>query len=148
MSIASKTSHIGLCVKDLDRARRFYVDGLGFADFAHFEIDRPLAEMEGDCDLTSWFVQKDGLRVELLYFRHPTPTGTPSSRRTQLGLTHLSFVVEDVDAAAKELERYGGSIIEGTRSGDNDPDVVQIVFLADPDGNRIELMRLARGQAW
>ena len=50
--------------------------------------------------------------------------------------------------AAKELERYGGSIIEGTRSGDNDPDVVQIVFLADPDGNRIELMRLARGQAW
>jgi hypothetical protein len=28
------------------------------------------------------------------------------------------------------------------------PNVVQIVFLADPDGNRIELMRLARGQAW
>ncbi len=148
MPIACKTSHIGLCVKDLDRARRFYVDGLGFADFAHFEIDRPLAEMDGDCDLTSWFVQKDGLRVELLYFRRPTPTGTPSSRRTQLGLTHLSFVVEDVDASAKELEGYGGSIIEGTRSGDNDPEVVQIVFLADPDGNRIELMRLARGQAW
>ena len=35
-----------------------------------------------------------------------------------------------------------------TRSGDNDPDTVQIVFLADPDGNRIELMRLARDQAW
>jgi catechol 2,3-dioxygenase-like lactoylglutathione lyase family enzyme len=112
VSIVATTSHVGWCVKNLDLARRFYVDGLGFEDFAHFEIDRPLAEMDGDCDLTSWFVQKDGLRVELLYFRRPSPTGTPSSRRTQLGLTHLSFVVEDVD------------------------------------GNRIELMRLARGQAW
>src|SRR6185437_7440409 len=105
--IAATTSHVGLCVTDLERARRFYVDGLGFTDFAHFEIDRPLAEMDGDCDLTSWFVQKDGLRVELLYFPRPAPTGTPSSRRTQLGLTHLSFVVDDVDAAAMELEGYG-----------------------------------------
>jgi lactoylglutathione lyase len=57
-------------------------------------------------------------------------------------------VVDDVDASAADLVRFGGSIVEGTRSGDNDPDVVQIVFLADPDGNRVELMRLARSQAW
>jgi hypothetical protein len=25
---------------------------------------------------------------------------------------------------------------------------VQIIFLADPDGTRVELMRLAKGQAW
>jgi catechol 2,3-dioxygenase-like lactoylglutathione lyase family enzyme len=148
MAIAAQTSHVGLCVSSLDRARRFYVDGLGFEDFAQFEIDRPLAEMDDACDLTSCFVQKDGLRLELLYFRQPTPTGTPSTRRTQLGLTHLSFVVDDVDAAAAALVGFGGTIVEGTRSGDNDPDVVQIVFLADPDSNRIELMRLARGQAW
>jgi catechol 2,3-dioxygenase-like lactoylglutathione lyase family enzyme len=149
MAITARTSHIGLCVSDLDRARRFYVDGLGFEDFARFEIDRPVAEVTGEkCDLTSCFVQKDGLRLELLYFRQPTPTGTPSARRTQLGLTHLSFVVDDVDAAAAELVTFGGSIVEGTRSGNNDPDVVQIIFLADPDGNRVELMRLARGQAW
>jgi glyoxylase I family protein len=146
--IGARTSHIGLCVSDLDRARRFYVEGLGFEDFARFEIDRPLAEMTEACDLTSCFVQKDGLRLELLHFRSPTPTGTPSASRTQLGLTHLSFVVDDVDAAAEQLVGFGGRIIDGTRSGDDDPDIVQIVFLADPDGNRIELMRLARGQAW
>jgi predicted enzyme related to lactoylglutathione lyase len=49
-------------------------------------------------------------------------------------LTHLSFVVDDVDAAARELETFGGTIIEGTRSGQDDPDTVQIIFLADPDG--------------
>ncbi len=57
-------------------------------------------------------------------------------------------MVEDVDAAAAELERCGGTIIEGTRSGQDDPANVQIIFLADPDGTRVELMRLAAGQAW
>ena len=74
--------------------------------------------------------------------------GQPSTRRNHLGLTHLSFIVEDVDAAAMELEQYGGTIIEGTRSGQDEPRSVQIVFLADPDGTRVELMRLAEGQAW
>ena len=98
--------------------------------------------------LTSYFIQKDGLRVELLDYRSPGVFGTPASRRNQLGLTHLSFVVEDVDAAAAELERYGGTIVEGTRSGQDDPTSVQIIFLADPDGTRVELMRLAAGQEW
>lgn len=147
--LSSTTSHIGLCVTDLERSRRFYVDGLGFTDFARFEIDRPLAEMDGEeCDLTSCFVQKDGLRVELLHFRKPQPFGEPSTRRHQLGLTHLSFVVDDVDASAAELVEYGGTIIEGTRSGQDDPDSVQIIFLEDPDGTRIELMVLAKGQDW
>ena len=147
-SFRSTTSHIGLCIRDLERSRRFYVEGLGFTEFARFELDRPIAEVDPPCSLTSFFVQKDGLRVELLEFRSPSVFGTPSTRRNQLGLTHLSFVVDDVDAAAAELERYGGRIVEGTRSGQDDPASVQIIFLEDPDGTRIELMRLAAGQDW
>ena len=145
---SSKTSHIGLCVDDLDRSRRFYVDGLGFAEFARFDLTRPLAEVDAPHDFTSFFIQKDGLRIELLHYRSPGSIGRPATRRNQLGLTHLSFVVDDVDAAARELEGFGGTIIEGTRSGHDDPDAVQIIFLADPDGTRVELMRLAKGQAW
>lgn len=147
-AVQATTSHIGLCVRDLERSRRFYVDGLGFEEFVRFEIDHPISEMEAPCELTSFFVQKDGLRIELLDFRTPPVFGTPSTRRNQVGLTHLSFVVDDVDAAAKELESYGGKIIEGTRSGQDDPSSVQIIFLEDPDGTRIELMRLAEGQDW
>jgi catechol 2,3-dioxygenase-like lactoylglutathione lyase family enzyme len=142
------TSHIGLCVGDLERSRRFYVEGLGFTEYARFEIDRPIAEVDPPCHLTSFFVEKDGLRIELLDFRSPAAFGTPSTRRNQLGLTHLSFVVDDVDDAAAELVGYGGRIVEGTRSGQDDPAGVQIVFLEDPDGTRVELMRLAEGQAW
>ena len=147
-SFRSTTSHIGLCIRDLERSRRFYVEGLGFTEFARFDLDRPIAEVDPPCSLTSFFVQKDGMRVELLEFRSPSVFGTPATRRNQLGLTHLSFVVDDVDAAAAELERYGGRIVEGTRSGQDDPASVQIIFLEDPDGTRIELMRLAAGQDW
>jgi glyoxylase I family protein len=142
------TSHIGLCVTDLERSLRFYVDGLGFEEFARFELDRDIAEVDPPVRLTSLFIQKGGLRVELLHYRSPGAFGHPSTRRNQLGLTHFSFVVDDVDAAAADLVSYGGTIIEGTRSGQHDPDMVQIIFLADPDGTRVELMRLAKGQAW
>jgi glyoxylase I family protein len=147
-SFQSATSHVGVCVRDLERSRRFYVDGLGFTEYARFELDRPIAEVDAPCHLTSFFIQKDGLRVELLHYRSPGVIGTPSTRRNHLGLTHLSFVVEDVDAAARELEGYGGTIVEGTRSGQDDPTSVQIIFVADPDGTRVELMRLAAGQEW
>jgi glyoxylase I family protein len=147
-SFTATTSHLGLCVSDLDRSLRFYVEGLGFEEFARFELTRPIAEVDLPLDLTSCFVQKNGLRIELLHYRSPGVFGTPSTRRNQLGLTHLSFVVDDVDAAAAELEEYGGTIIEGTRSGQHDPSMVQIIFLADPDGTRVELMRLAEGQQW
>jgi len=142
------TSHIGLCVSDLERARRFYVDGLGFEEFARFELDRNIAEVDPPVRLTSFFIQKDGLRIELLHYASPGAFGHPSTRRNQRGLTHLSFVVEDVDAAAADLVRHGGTIVEGTRSGKHDPEAVQILFLADPDGTRVELMRLAKGQKW
>ena len=147
-SFESTTSHLGLCVRDLERSRRFYIDGLGFTEFARFEITRPIAEVDAPHDITSYFMQKDGLRIELLDYRKPGVIGQPVNRRNHLGLTHLSFVVDDVDSAAKELEEYGGTIVEGTRSGQDDPASVQIIFVADPDGTRVELMRLAEGQAW
>src|SRR5438105_6895699 len=84
-SFRSTTSHIGLCVRDLERSRRFYVEGLGFTEFARFELDRPIAEIDPPCSFTSFFVQKDGLRVELLDFRSPPVFGIPSTPRNQLG---------------------------------------------------------------
>lgn len=142
------TSHIGLCVSDLERALRFWVEGLGFEEFARFELERDIAEVDPPVKLTSLFIQKGGLRVELLSYASPGVIGRPATRRNQLGMTHFSFVVDDVDAAAADLVRFGGAILAGTRSGQQDPDSVQIIFLADPDGTRVELMRLAKGQAW
>jgi predicted enzyme related to lactoylglutathione lyase len=96
--------------------------------------------VEGSVDLVSQFVRKGTLALELLAYRSPGVTGTPSPRRNQLGFTHLSFAVADVDAAARHLVACGGTLLAATRTGRGDPAAVQIVFVGDPDGVRIELM--------
>jgi predicted enzyme related to lactoylglutathione lyase len=61
----------------------------------------------------------------------------------QLGLTHLSVRVDDVDAVAAVVEARGGSVVSGTRTilGDGETSL-DLVYCTDPDGVRIELMKL------
>ena len=100
----------------------------------------------GDVRLTSKFLHSGDLRIELLAFATPTAFGKPSASRNQLGLTHLSFSVDDLDAATERLVRHGGKVIEGTRSTPEGR--IHIIFLADPDGTRIELMKQPKGVTW
>jgi catechol 2,3-dioxygenase-like lactoylglutathione lyase family enzyme len=136
-----KYSHSGICVADLDRSVRFYCDGLGFRLADRHDIGPgygPSLEVEGGVDLVCQFLRRDdGLTVELLAFGSPNATGSPSSRRNQLGLTHLSFWVDDLTAAAAHLVACGGALVEGTSMDEGVP----LVFIADPDGTRVELMQ-------
>jgi catechol 2,3-dioxygenase-like lactoylglutathione lyase family enzyme len=140
---AARPSHLGICVSDLDASLRFYCDGLGFTPAGAFELSSTelegldgSLEVDGPATLTSQFVTLGDLKIELLAFRSPPPHGQPSMARNQRGLTHLSFLVDDVDAASQRLTRFGGTVVDGTRSKPG----IDIVFLADPDGVRVELM--------
>src|SRR4051794_29514560 len=96
-----RTSHIGLCVSDLAKSVRFYCEGLGFAKIMEYDIDEQIPEVDAPCSFTSTFLEKDGMRIELLAYRQPGVIGTPPTRRNHLGVTHLSFFAEDIDAAAE-----------------------------------------------
>jgi len=142
-SVSAQTSHIGLCVTDLERSLRFYCDGLGFTKVLSYELDDTMMpgldkglEVASPVAVTSQFIELDGLKIELLGYRSPAPSGHPSTSRGTVGLTHLSFYVDDVDIAAARLVELGGTIIESTRVSLG----IEIVFLADPDGSRVELM--------
>jgi lactoylglutathione lyase len=144
MTTSSTTvfSHVGICVTDLERSLRFYCDGLGFEQGESIPIDATFGaalEVPGDLTLTSQFIRRDGLAIELLYYVAPAPTGQPSERRNQLGLTHLSFYVDDVDVTAAALVAAGGTIIESTRTTNEG---IDLLFLRDPDGVRVELMKV------
>jgi glyoxylase I family protein len=137
------SSHVGICVSDIDRSMRFYCEGLGFEAAERYDLDstempgldRSL-EIEGPIKVTSQMIQSGPMKVELLAYPGRARQGTPSESRGLLGLTHLSFNVEKVDSAASRLVLYGGTILEQTRS---DAGIV-LLFLTDPDGTRIELM--------
>ena len=60
----------------------------------------------------------------------------------QLGLTHLSLRVADLDAVARVVESLGGTVVAGTRTTFDTSDALDFVYCTDPDGTRIELMHL------
>jgi catechol 2,3-dioxygenase-like lactoylglutathione lyase family enzyme len=139
-----RLSHFGLCVSDLDRSLRFYAEGLGFDVAEQYQLDSDVMvgldralEIGERVVVTSQFIRLGTLGIELLHYETPTPTGTPSATRAQLGLSHLAFHVADAEASAAHLVECGGTIIESTRAELGGP----LLFLHDPDGVRIELMQ-------
>ncbi|HLJ08089.1 MAG TPA: VOC family protein [Acidimicrobiia bacterium] len=144
--MATTFSHLGICVSDLERSLRFYCEALGFAPAESHSVGPEFAalmELEGVA-LRSQFIRRDGVAIELLHFSSPSTTGDPVRRpMNQLGLTHLSVRVDDVDGVADAVERLGGTVVSGTRTTfDMSGVALDFVYCTDPDGVRIELMRL------
>jgi catechol 2,3-dioxygenase-like lactoylglutathione lyase family enzyme len=141
-------SHVGICVSDLERSLRFYCEGLGFELVESYTVGTEfggLMEVKGDVVLQSRFITRDGMRLELLRFDAPGSQGAASRRpMNQLGLTHLSVRVVDVDAIAAVIRELGGSVLDHTRTKIDNPDGSKsdFVYCTDPDGVRIELMNL------
>jgi glyoxylase I family protein len=146
MSAVRAVTHVGVCVSDVERSVRFYRDALGF------EIERDL-RVEGEPSdtllglsgvrLHAVYLVRDGLRLELLHYDSPrSPALPPPRAMNDLGFTHLSLQVADVDRAAVELREAGAEIVETTRIRVAGVEVA--VFVRDPDGLPIELVR-ARG---
>ena len=139
-------SHAGLCVSDLKRSVRFYTEGLGYEVAEAYDVGDEVAatlEVPPGVVLRSQMIVKDGSKIELLGWRAPTPHGEPSSTRNQLGLTHLSFHVQDMAVIEAKLVELGASVLESTRTHiDMGKVTIDLLFLADPDGTRIELMEM------
>lgn len=137
--------HPGLVVPDLQAARRFYQQALGFVYIRDYGWDTSMsAEAErviGVADSTTRCVlMKCGnCFLELFEYLTPTPEGDPMQRRAcDYGIAHLAFQVSDIDAVYSRFVEAGGS-------APNPP--VQIgqyrsIYARDPFGNIIELMQL------
>jgi lactoylglutathione lyase len=139
-------SHLGICVSDLERSLRFYCDGLGFEPVASHQVGGEFAtlmEVEGVA-VESRMLTRDGVTIELLGFESPGHTGDGDRRpMNQLGLTHLSLRVDDVDAVASIIEEFGGTVVRTTRTTfDLSGAQLDFLYCTDPDGVRIELMDL------
>ncbi len=142
-------SHFGVCVTDLARSLRFWRDGLGFATVSEFTVGTDFArtlEVDGEVEAVSHLLARDGVTVELLHFVRPPASGEASATRGQIGLTHLCLRVDDVNAVAVHLVEHGATVLPDTRTtfsvpgwGDS-----HYLFVADPDGVRVELMQLPR----
>jgi lactoylglutathione lyase len=131
-------NHVGQCVADLERSKRFYCELLGFT--FDREINPPdegsaaLLSLEAPLGMTACYLVRDGLTLELLHFAAPGQS-RPYRARTmnEPGLTHISLSVDDLDATLARVPDFGGEVVAGSHIG-------AAAFIRDPDGQLVELL--------
>jgi catechol 2,3-dioxygenase-like lactoylglutathione lyase family enzyme len=130
-------NHVGICVRDLERAQRFYEQVLGFRHWWQFEVPdelgSPVLQVPAPMGLRAVYLERDGWILELLHYGEEAAR-RPGRERSMAepGLTHVSFAVDDLDATVALVVAHGGEVIESTRNE-------AVVFVRDPDGQLIEL---------
>jgi len=136
-------THIGICVADPERSRRFYQDVLGFEPVSELEIDgyptSKLMELD-EVELRCLFLERDGVRIELMHQHVPGVLGSAEATpMNQRGFTHFALRIDDFERTLKAIIEAGGQLIEATRIVE--PGFRSKVICAlDPDGVRIELV--------
>jgi catechol 2,3-dioxygenase len=125
--------HVVFYVKDLNRSLKFYRDLLGFQ-----EVGKAFGGAAAA--LTSGRTHHELLLIEV--GNAPSP-----SQGHRLGLYHIGIKVGDsldeLRTAKQELEQAGVPI-----TGMSDHTVSQSLYLADPDGNEVELYVDADPAIW
>lgn len=129
-------NHVGICVTDLERSRRFYEEVFKFRYWWEFEAPdegtSSLLQLQPPVGLQAVYLVRDGLVLELLHYRE-AGTRPPSDRvMNDPGLTHLSFAVGDVPTVLDKVRANGGKVVEET-------DMQAAIMVRDPDGQLIEL---------
>ena len=133
----ARFNHVGQCVADLGRSRRFYVEVFGF-EVAR-ELHPPdqgsdrLLRLPGPIGMTACYLKRDDFVLELLHFADAGTVPREERVMNQPGLTHVSLSVEGLDEALAAVEANGGEVLTDTNLG-------VAVFVKDPDGQLLELL--------
>lgn len=121
--------HVGLTVPDLNAARRFFVEALGFA---------PAGEVP---DYPAAFVSDGTILITLWQVEDPA-SAVPFDRRANIGLHHLALRVGDaaaLDALHRELAGREDAVIEFQPEGLGDTGL-QHMMVRIPGNIRLELI--------
>lgn len=134
-------NHVGHCVTDLERSRRFYETVLGFAHRNDLTVpDEPaskLLRVPVPVGMTAVYLQRDAFVLELLHFDRQGNDPQRDRAFTEPGLTHLSFSVDDIAATCALVEEHGGEVLRDTDVGG------RAVMVRDPDGQLLELLPMS-----
>ena len=134
-------NHVGQCVTDLERSKRFYIELLEFTEAREIhppdELSARLLQLSPPLGMTASYLERDGLVLELIHFAAEGQTQPYASRAmNQPGLTHVSLSVTDMDAVLARVPEFGGEVLPETNIGRG-------AFVRDPDGQLLELLTMS-----
>lgn len=120
-----KIHHVAILASDYEKSKDFYVNKLGFEIIRdNYRVNRDDYKLDlrfGDCELEIFVVKN----------APPRP-----SYPEALGLRHLAFHVEDIEATIAELNALG---IETETVRVDEFTNKRMTFFSDPDGLPLEL---------
>ena len=124
---AMRAHHVAIHTPDLSRLRAFYVETLGLPVVGRFAEHGIL------------FVDAGGTLLELI--EEPGLPAGGAEGAPRRGWSHLAWEVEDVDAAYAALAGRGVPLRSPPEDFPPEAPTLRIAFVADPDGNLLELLR-------
>jgi catechol 2,3-dioxygenase-like lactoylglutathione lyase family enzyme len=133
--------HVGVVVDDLAAATAFFLElGLELQGEASVEggwVDRVIG-LEGVRAEIAMLQTPDGHgRLELSKFHAPSsPVGDPHAPANTLGLRHVSFAVEDIDAVVAGLRASGAELVGEL---ERYRDIYRLCYVRGPEGIIVEL---------
>jgi catechol 2,3-dioxygenase-like lactoylglutathione lyase family enzyme len=133
--------HVGIVVDDLEAATAFFVElGLKLQGEGTVEggwVDRVVG-LEGVRAEIAMVETPDGhSRLELVKFHAPSVRGgNGHAPANTLGIRHLTFAVDDIDAAVATVRARGGELVGEV---ENYEDIYRLCYVRGPEGIIVEL---------
>jgi len=136
-------AHPAIVVHDLERAIEFYCQAFGFTVFStsnegwqdNSVIDAATGMEQSVAQ--GCMLAGHNCYLELFYFKHPASIGASPEKLgpAELGIRHLCFYVDDVEAEYRRLLTLGAKpqgTVQKLRG-------ITAVYMRDPEGNIVEL---------
>jgi len=138
-------AHIAICVRDLDKSLAFYRDVLGMTVKLH--TTQQMAMRPGAGSTAMYDTLHASRTVAYVYFDTPDVSGPflvltshpgdaiggEAIKLDQIGISHLSFVVDDLGAVADELIAKGVHIAGDLTDFHDEQGQIRTFFVYDPD---------------
>jgi lactoylglutathione lyase len=140
--------HVAINVSDLERATKFYVEALGFEKLNDVKPDAKANQIMGFPETTIKARQlrlAGGLTLLMREFVAPRYTGVRDvPAMNKAALINFAVRVDDIDRVAKKVTELGGTVVTETRTREGTPGKPgpDVVFCFDPDGIRVELVKI------
>ena len=138
-------AHIAICVNDLEQSLAFYRDLLGMQVTLH--TTQQMAMRPGAGSAAMYDTPHASRTVANVYFDDPSISGPflvltshPGDavsgkpiKLDQIGISHLSFIVDDLDAVADELLAKGVQVAGELKDFCDEQGKMRTFFVLDPD---------------
>lgn len=136
-----RIDHVGIIVNDLDAAKAFFLDlGLEVLGEGGLEgelLDRVAGLNDAKTSLVMLGTPDGQANIELVAFHRPADKQVPQHLAANiLGIRHIAFVVEDIEAVVAKLEERGAAAFSPVQRYE---DSYKLCYIRGPEGIIIEL---------